>query len=88
MLVAQLLKGAVRHAGSSGQSSITAVRGVSSSSHRFAAFGRTPPPSCPDTDHPKILITGWFSNRVIACAMFFLFLRQLFSPSLSLSLSF
>lgn len=60
MLVAQLLRGAVKHAGSSGQSLITAVRGVSSSSHRFAAFGRAPPPSCPDTDHPKILITGRF----------------------------
>lgn len=73
MLVTQLLRGALKHSGSSGEVLMTAVRGISSSPHRFAAFGRTPPPPCPDSDHPKILITGWFSNRVIVCAMFFCF---------------
>lgn len=71
MLVMQLLRGAVKHAGSRPQCSverlISAVRGISSSSHQLCAFGRTHPSSCTDTDHPKVLITGWFLHCVIVC---------------------
>ncbi|XP_031707724.1 L-threonine 3-dehydrogenase, mitochondrial-like isoform X2 [Anarrhichthys ocellatus] len=60
MPVMQLLRGAVKHAGSGPrcnvQRVISAARGVSSSSRHF---GKTHPPSCADTDHPKVLITGW-----------------------------
>ncbi|XP_031148059.1 L-threonine 3-dehydrogenase, mitochondrial-like isoform X2 [Sander lucioperca] len=52
MLVMQLLRGTVKHAGSSPQCSAkrlsSAVRGISSSLQQ----------SCTDTDHPKVLITG------------------------------
>lgn len=54
MLVMQLLRGTVKHAGSSPQCSAkrlsSAVRGISSSLQQ----------SCTDTDHPKVLITGCF----------------------------
>lgn len=64
MLVVQLLRGAVKHAGSRPHCSvkqlISAIRGISSSPQQLCAFGRTHPSSCTETDHPKVLITGWF----------------------------
>ncbi|XP_074483952.1 L-threonine 3-dehydrogenase, mitochondrial-like isoform X2 [Sebastes fasciatus] len=60
MLVMQLLRGAVKHAGSSPRCSverlISAVRGISSSS------------SGTDTDHPKILITGGLGQLGVGLA--------------------
>ncbi|XP_054479987.1 L-threonine 3-dehydrogenase, mitochondrial-like [Anoplopoma fimbria] len=69
MLVMQLLRGAVKHAGSSPQCSIegliSAVRGISSSSRHF---GKTHPPPCTDIDHPKILITGGLGQLGVGLA--------------------
>lgn len=66
MLVMQLLRGAVKHAGSSPQFSVerltSAARGFSSSSQHLSDFGGTHPPPCTDTEHPKILITGSFTH--------------------------
>ena len=60
MLVMQLLRGTVKHAGSSAQCSAkrlsSAVGGISTSSHQ----------SCTDTDHPKVLITGWFLHYALS----------------------
>ncbi|XP_044044450.1 L-threonine 3-dehydrogenase, mitochondrial-like isoform X2 [Siniperca chuatsi] len=72
MLVLQLLRGAVKHAGSRPQCSveqlISAVRGISSSSQQLCAFGRTHPSSCIDTDHPKVLITGGLGQLGVGLA--------------------
>ncbi|XP_075950432.1 L-threonine 3-dehydrogenase, mitochondrial-like isoform X3 [Anarhichas minor] len=69
MPVMQLLRGAVKHAGSgprcSVQRVISAARGVSSSSRHF---GKTHPPSCADTDHPKVLITGGLGQLGVGLA--------------------
>lgn len=74
MLVMQLLRGAVKHAGSrprcSAERLSSAVRGVSSSSQRLTASGRTHPSSCTDTDHPKVLITGWFLRSFCVVLVF------------------
>ncbi|XP_051284063.1 L-threonine 3-dehydrogenase, mitochondrial-like isoform X3 [Dicentrarchus labrax] len=72
MLVMQLLRGAVEHAGSSSRCGveplISAVRGISSSSQQFSNFGRTHPSSCTDTDHPKVLITGGLGQLGVGLA--------------------
>ncbi|KAM9334118.1 L-threonine 3-dehydrogenase, mitochondrial-like [Symphorus nematophorus] len=62
----QLLRGAVKHAGSKPQCSverlISAVRGISSSSQQFSAS------PCTDTEHPKILITGGLGQLGVGLA--------------------
>ncbi|XP_063733578.1 L-threonine 3-dehydrogenase, mitochondrial-like isoform X2 [Eleginops maclovinus] len=72
MLVMQLLRGAVKHAGSSPQFSVerlnSAVRGISSSSQHLSDFGETLPPSCTDTESPKILITGGLGQLGVGLA--------------------
>ncbi|XP_034051669.1 L-threonine 3-dehydrogenase, mitochondrial-like [Gymnodraco acuticeps] len=72
MLVMQLLRGAVKHAGSSPQFSverlISAARGFSSSSQHLSDFEGTHPPPCTDTEHPKILITGGLGQLGVGLA--------------------
>ncbi|TDG96184.1 hypothetical protein EPR50_G00236960 [Perca flavescens] len=62
MLVMQLLRGTVKHAGSSAQCSVkrlsSSVGGISSSSQQ----------SCTDTDHPKVLITGGLGQLGVGLA--------------------
>uniref|UniRef100_A0A8C2WRF5 NAD-dependent epimerase/dehydratase domain-containing protein n=1 Tax=Cyclopterus lumpus TaxID=8103 RepID=A0A8C2WRF5_CYCLU len=64
MQVVQMLRGAVKYAGS-GPRLISAVRAVSSSSQHF---GITRPPSCTNTDHPKVLITGGLGQLGVGLA--------------------
>ncbi|XP_038573892.1 L-threonine 3-dehydrogenase, mitochondrial-like [Micropterus salmoides] len=72
MLVVQLLRGAVKHAGSRPHCSvkqlISAIRGISSSPQQLCAFGRTHPSSCTETDHPKVLITGGLGQLGVGIA--------------------
>lgn len=71
MLVMQLLKSAVRHAGSRPQCGVERLISSSSHHHRISASGRTHPSSCTDADHPKVLITGWFSHILKLVTHFF-----------------
>ncbi|XP_067439098.1 L-threonine 3-dehydrogenase, mitochondrial-like isoform X2 [Thunnus thynnus] len=72
MLVVQLLRGAVKHAGSRSlcgvEQLISAGRGISSSSRELSAVGRTQSSSCTDTDHPKVLITGGLGQLGVGLA--------------------
>ncbi|TNN48389.1 L-threonine 3-dehydrogenase, mitochondrial [Liparis tanakae] len=59
-----MLRGAVKYAGSAPRLS-SAVRAVSSSPQHF---GITRPPSCTDTDPPKVLITGGLGQLGVGLA--------------------
>lgn len=73
MLVVQLQRGVARHAGSRPRGRverlISPARGISSSSQQLSAPGRTQCSSCTDTDHPKVLITGWFQCHYVSCSL-------------------
>lgn len=62
MLVVQLLRGALKHAGNRSSCRvvqlISAVRGFGSSSQESSVAGRTYASSCADGDQPRVLITG------------------------------
>ncbi|TMS11887.1 L-threonine 3-dehydrogenase, mitochondrial, partial [Larimichthys crocea] len=68
MLVMQLLKSAVRHAGSRPQCGVERLISSSSHHHRISASGRTHPSSCTDADHPKVLITGGLGQLGVGLA--------------------
>ncbi|KAG7241058.1 hypothetical protein INR49_026089 [Caranx melampygus] len=72
MLVVQLLRGAVKHAGSRPQCRteglMSAARGISSSSRQLSVSGRSQISSCADTDHPKVLITGGLGQLGVGLA--------------------
>ncbi|KAL6115384.1 uncharacterized protein ACO6RY_00243 [Pungitius sinensis] len=71
----QLLRGAVKHAGSGVETLTSAVRGFGSSSQHFRT---SPPPSCTDADPPKVLITGGLGQLGVGLAKL---LRRRFGKS-------